>query len=83
MAAALSGPLAAADLGPSVSAQVLDATTGSPLFSRRADASVAPASTSKLLAAAAVLTVHRATDRFSTRVVAGAEPGSVVLVGGG
>jgi serine-type D-Ala-D-Ala carboxypeptidase/endopeptidase (penicillin-binding protein 4) len=83
VAAALSGPLAAADLGPSVSAQVLDASTGSSLFSQRANASVAPASTSKLLAAAAVLTVHRATDRFSTRVVAGAGPGSVVLVGGG
>ncbi|HEU5268635.1 MAG TPA: D-alanyl-D-alanine carboxypeptidase/D-alanyl-D-alanine-endopeptidase [Jatrophihabitans sp.] len=83
VAAALAEPLAAADLGPSVSAQVLDAVTGDTLFSRRADALVAPASTSKLATAAAVLTVHRPTDRFGTRVVAGADPHTVVLVGGG
>ena len=35
------------------------------------DASVAPASTSKLFTAAAILTVHKATDRFRTPVVAG------------
>jgi D-alanyl-D-alanine carboxypeptidase/D-alanyl-D-alanine-endopeptidase (penicillin-binding protein 4) len=83
VAAALAGPLAAAELGPSVSAQVLDAATGTPLFGRRADAPVAPASTSKLATAAAVLTVHQPTDRFSTQVVAGPDPGTVVLVGGG
>jgi D-alanyl-D-alanine carboxypeptidase/D-alanyl-D-alanine-endopeptidase (penicillin-binding protein 4) len=83
VAAVLARPLAAADLGPSVSAQVLDAATGDVLFARRADALVAPASTSKLATAAAVLTVHQATDRFSTQVVAGADPGTVVLVGGG
>ena len=83
VAAALAGPLSAAGLGPSVSVQVLDAATGTSLFARRADAAVAPASTSKLLTAAAVLTVHQPTDRFSTRVVAGADPGTVVLVGGG
>ena len=44
---------------------------------------VAPASTAKLLTAAAVLSVRQATDRFGTQVVAGAEPGTVVLVGGG
>jgi serine-type D-Ala-D-Ala carboxypeptidase/endopeptidase (penicillin-binding protein 4) len=83
VAAALAGPLGAAELGPSVSAQVLDASTGAALFARRADALVAPASTSKLATAAAVLTVHQPTDRFSTQVVAGADPGTVVLVGGG
>jgi len=83
VAAALAKPLAAPELGPSVSAQVLDAATGSTLYARRVDALVAPASTSKLATAAAVLTVHRPTDRFSTQVVAGPAPDTVVLVGGG
>jgi len=81
--AALATPLTAPALGPAVSAQVLDGPTGAVLYARRADALVAPASTSKLLTAAAVLTVHRPTDRFTTRVLAGPTPGSVVLVGGG
>lgn len=83
IAGALAGKLTAAGLGPSVSAQVYDASTGSSLFGQRADQLVAPASTAKLLTAAAVLTAYRATDRFSTRVLAGPAPGSVVLVGGG
>jgi D-alanyl-D-alanine carboxypeptidase/D-alanyl-D-alanine-endopeptidase (penicillin-binding protein 4) len=83
VAAALAGPLTAAGLGPAVAAQVFDAQAGTALFSRRADQQVAPASTSKLLTAAAVLTRYRDTDRFSTRVLAGPTPGSVVLVGGG
>lgn len=83
VAAALAGPLTAAGLGPSVAAQVFDATAGTALFNRRADQQVAPASTSKLLTAAAVLTRYRDTDRFSTRVLAGTAPGTVVLVGGG
>ncbi len=81
--AALAGRLADPALGPSVAGQVFDAGTGAPLFDRRSTSLVAPASTAKLLVAAAVLTVHRATDRFATDVVAGAEPGTVVLVGGG
>ncbi|HEX4729475.1 MAG TPA: D-alanyl-D-alanine carboxypeptidase/D-alanyl-D-alanine-endopeptidase [Jatrophihabitans sp.] len=83
VAAALAGPLSAGGLGPSMAAQVFDAQAGTALFSRRADQLVAPASTSKLLTAAAVLTRYRDTDRFSTRVLAGPTPGSVVLVGGG
>jgi len=83
VAAALAGKLTAPQLGPSLSAQVLDATTGDSLFARRPDALVAPASTSKLVTAAAVLAAHRSTDRIRTTVVAGAEPGTVVLVGAG
>ncbi|MEO7285770.1 MAG: D-alanyl-D-alanine carboxypeptidase/D-alanyl-D-alanine-endopeptidase [Jatrophihabitantaceae bacterium] len=83
VAAALAGQLASAELGPSVSAEVYDATTGTKLFGQRAEQPVVPASTAKLLTAAAVLSVHRATDRFTTRVLAGPRPGSVVLVGGG
>ena len=81
--AALASGLTSAQLGPALSAQVIDVGSGSTLFSQRPDASVAPASTSKLLTAAAILTVHKPTDRFSTKVVAGADPGTVVLVGGG
>jgi serine-type D-Ala-D-Ala carboxypeptidase/endopeptidase (penicillin-binding protein 4) len=83
VAAALAAPLAASGLGPSVAAQVFDAQTGSQLFSQHADQVVAPASTSKLLTAAAVLARYHGTDRFVTRVVAGPDPNSVVLVGGG
>jgi len=83
VAAALAGPLGDPELGSSVAGQVFDARTGALLFDRRSQDSVAPASTAKLLTAAAVLSVYAPTDRFSTRVVAGAEPGTVVLVGGG
>jgi D-alanyl-D-alanine carboxypeptidase/D-alanyl-D-alanine-endopeptidase (penicillin-binding protein 4) len=83
VAAVLASALASPELGSPVSAQVLDAATGTSLFSERASAIVAPASTMKLLTAAAVLLVHKSTDRFTTKVVAGADPGTVVLVGGG
>jgi D-alanyl-D-alanine carboxypeptidase/D-alanyl-D-alanine-endopeptidase (penicillin-binding protein 4) len=83
VAAALAGALADPELGPSVAGQVFDADTGALLFDQRSTESVAPASTAKLLTAAAILSVRQAGDRFSTRVVAGAEPGTVVLVGGG
>ncbi len=81
--AALGPALTVPALGPSVSAQVVDAATGTALLSERTQELVAPASTAKLLTAAALLQVHHATDRFTTRVVAGATPGTVVLVGGG
>jgi D-alanyl-D-alanine carboxypeptidase/D-alanyl-D-alanine-endopeptidase (penicillin-binding protein 4) len=83
VAAALAPELADPELGPSLAGQVFDAGSGALLFQRRPTATVAPASTAKLLTAAAVLTVHRATDRFSTTVVAGSLPATVVLVGGG
>ena len=83
VAAALADALADPELGPSVAGQVFDAATGTLLFDRRSTELVAPASTAKLLTAAAVLAVRQATDRFSTQVVAGDRPGAVVLVGGG
>ncbi|MBV9821941.1 MAG: D-alanyl-D-alanine carboxypeptidase/D-alanyl-D-alanine-endopeptidase [Actinobacteria bacterium] len=83
VAAALAGPLADPELGPSVAGQVFDAGTGTLLFDQRSKDTVAPASTAKLLTAAAVLGVLAPSDRFATRVVAGSEPGTVVLVGGG
>ncbi|MCW2540264.1 MAG: D-alanyl-D-alanine carboxypeptidase/D-alanyl-D-alanine-endopeptidase [Frankiales bacterium] len=83
VAGTLAGPLSAAALGPSVAAQVYDASSGLPLLNERGGELVAPASTAKLLTAAAILSVHKGTDRFATRVVAGPDPATVVLIGGG
>jgi D-alanyl-D-alanine carboxypeptidase/D-alanyl-D-alanine-endopeptidase (penicillin-binding protein 4) len=79
---ALAPVLTAPALGSGVHAQVLDAATGAVLYDRGSAAAGAPASTAKLLTAAAVLAVHRPTDRITTRVVAGSG-GAIVLVGGG
>jgi D-alanyl-D-alanine carboxypeptidase/D-alanyl-D-alanine-endopeptidase (penicillin-binding protein 4) len=78
------GPLtAAAVLGPHVTVSVVDVATGQPLYTREADSLTLPASTAKLLTAAAVLATRGPSHRLATRVVAGAAPGEVVLVGGG
>jgi serine-type D-Ala-D-Ala carboxypeptidase/endopeptidase (penicillin-binding protein 4) len=69
-------------LGGQVVAQVVDAATGRVLFDQDSATTVAPASTAKLLTAAALLLVRRPTDRIATRIVAG-RPGTIVLVGGG
>ncbi len=53
------------------------------LLDRGAARTAPPASTAKLLTATAVLTAYPAAHRFTTTVVAGAKPGTVVLVGGG
>ncbi len=83
IAAALAAPLADPSLGSSVLAEVSDALTGNVLFDRSSTTSAAPASTAKLATAAAVLAVHKASDRITTTVVAGASAGQIVLVGGG
>lgn len=70
-------------LGPRLLGTVVDPVTGATLYNSAATATAAPASTAKLLTAVAALTVHRAADRITTTVVAGATPGQVVLVGGG
>ncbi len=62
---------------------VQDAATGKVLFDRGADKARIPASNMKLLTAGAALRVLGPDRRFSTRVVAGPTPGSVVLTGGG
>ncbi len=62
---------------------VQDAATGQVLFDRAADEARIPASNMKLLTAGAALRVLGPDRRFSTRVVAGPTPGSVVLTGGG
>ncbi|RIK16576.1 MAG: peptidase S13 [Acidobacteria bacterium] len=62
---------------------VRDALTGDVLASRNADRPVTPASTAKLLSAAAIVTGLPVDSTFTTRVVRGAEPGQIVLVAGG
>jgi D-alanyl-D-alanine carboxypeptidase/D-alanyl-D-alanine-endopeptidase (penicillin-binding protein 4) len=82
--AALLTPLAGVrPLGRHVGAVVTDLATGEVLFSRQAGSPFVPASNAKLLTAVAVLSTLGPSARFTTRVVAGARPGSLTLVGGG
>jgi D-alanyl-D-alanine carboxypeptidase/D-alanyl-D-alanine-endopeptidase (penicillin-binding protein 4) len=83
VSSALASALAAPGLGSQVSVEVFDASTATVLLDQSGGEIVTPASTAKLLVAAAILTVHKPTDRFVTTVVAGSSPGTVVLVGGG
>lgn len=77
------GPLAAAPALGSLSGEVTDARSGRVLWAGDPNAPRVPASTMKVLtAAAALLTLGRA-DTTPTRIVATAVPGQVVLVGGG
>jgi D-alanyl-D-alanine carboxypeptidase/D-alanyl-D-alanine-endopeptidase (penicillin-binding protein 4) len=82
--AALLAPLIGAQpLGRHVGAVVTDLATGEVLFSRQAGSPFVPASNAKLLTAVAALSALGPSARFTTRVVAGARPGSLTLVGGG
>jgi D-alanyl-D-alanine carboxypeptidase len=82
--AAILAPLAASSsLGQRVGLIVTDLDTGAVLFARQAGSAFTPASSAKLLTAVAALSVLGPSARLTTRVVTGANPGSVVLVGGG
>ncbi len=78
IAAALRNP----DLGD-FTGTIVDAASGQALWQRGADQPRTPASTTKLLTAAAALLTLQADKRISTTVVEGAAPGDVVLVGAG
>jgi serine-type D-Ala-D-Ala carboxypeptidase/endopeptidase (penicillin-binding protein 4) len=80
---ALAGPLSAGALGPRVSAVVADPATGKILWSQHPDQLSTPASTTKLVTSAAALAALGPDATFTTKVVRGATPGSVILVGGG
>lgn len=80
---ALAAGLTARSLGGSVAISVLDTATGDALLETSAREVVLPASTAKIATAVAALTALPADLRLTTRVVAGAAPGEVVLVGGG
>ncbi|MCE1179715.1 MAG: D-alanyl-D-alanine carboxypeptidase [Micrococcales bacterium] len=83
LSAALAPRLADPWLGPSVGAVVSDAVTGDVLYRKDADAPHTPASTAKILAAAAVSHSDFSAGRLRTRVVAGDTPDEIVLVAGG
>ncbi len=80
---ALAGPLSVAALGPQVSAMVADPDTGRVLLSAGGDALLTPASTTKLVTSVAALAVLGPNATFTTRVVHGATPDRIVIVGGG
>jgi D-alanyl-D-alanine carboxypeptidase/D-alanyl-D-alanine-endopeptidase (penicillin-binding protein 4) len=83
LSAQLTPLLTASGLGGGVSAQVVDVASGDVLLDLDAADPATPASTAKLLTAAAALTTLDPADTIETKVVAGASPGEVVLVGGG
>ncbi|WP_448003721.1 D-alanyl-D-alanine carboxypeptidase/D-alanyl-D-alanine-endopeptidase [Agromyces bauzanensis] len=64
-------------------AQVVNAATGEVLYDRGGTTPARTASVMKVLTSAAALSVLGPDHRAATTVVKGAEPGSVVLVGGG
>jgi serine-type D-Ala-D-Ala carboxypeptidase/endopeptidase (penicillin-binding protein 4) len=76
------GPLAAAMPGR-FTGTVVDPGTGQVLWQDAADQAMTPGSTGKLLTTAAALLTLNPTGSLVTRAVAGPEPGTVVLVGGG
>lgn len=67
----------------SITGIVVDASTGTVLFDRDANANRIPASNMKLLTAVAALKALRPESRFTTRVLAGSDESTVVLTGGG
>jgi D-alanyl-D-alanine carboxypeptidase/D-alanyl-D-alanine-endopeptidase (penicillin-binding protein 4) len=74
---------AAADMPGKFAGVVIDPATGSRLWGHTPERPLVPASTAKLVTAAAALLALNPTDRLTTRVVTGPDPGTVVLVGGG
>ncbi|BBZ09132.1 D-alanyl-D-alanine carboxypeptidase [Mycolicibacterium doricum] len=85
LAAALAPALADPNLG-NLAGRVTDAITGDRLWEQRAGVPMQPASTNKMLTAAAALLTLDRDARLTTTVVAGdqkRDPGLVVLQGGG
>ncbi|MDU0292807.1 D-alanyl-D-alanine carboxypeptidase/D-alanyl-D-alanine-endopeptidase [Saccharothrix longispora] len=80
--AALTGPAANPLLAP-LTGVVVDPGTGQALWNQGEKTPATPASTTKVLVSAAALLSLDHTAQFSTKVVRGAQPGTVVLVGGG
>ena len=68
--------------GQRLLARIVDAQSGAVLYDSFGSTPAAPASTGKLLTAAAILGVHPPSYRFPTTVVDGGH-GTIVIVGGG
>ena len=75
--------LASPRLGRDVAVLVMDAADNRVLYAVNADARMLPASNMKIVTATTVLAALGPDAVFRTRVVAGANPGELVLVGGG
>ncbi|MGW4395377.1 D-alanyl-D-alanine carboxypeptidase/D-alanyl-D-alanine endopeptidase [Amycolatopsis nivea] len=82
VAAKLSGPAGAAALSQ-LSGSVIDPASGTVLWDHASNTPLTPASTTKILTVAAALLSMEPTKRISTKIVQGAQPGTVVIVGGG
>ncbi|QUQ69678.1 D-alanyl-D-alanine carboxypeptidase/D-alanyl-D-alanine endopeptidase [Kutzneria sp. CA-103260] len=82
LAAALAGPASAPALG-TLTGSIVDPATGTSLWDHSSTTPLTPASSGKLLTMTAALLSLDPQFRFTTKVVAGPEPGSVILVGGG
>lgn len=70
-------------LGGRLAVSVVDVAAREVLLERDAGALLLPASTAKIVTAVAALTSLDPQHRLTTRVLAGPQPGDVVLVGGG
>jgi D-alanyl-D-alanine carboxypeptidase len=79
---ALAGPIANPALG-TLTGTVIDPVTGETLYERDASSAITPASTGKILTAAAALLSMDHTKQLVTKVVQGEQPGEVIIVGGG
>ncbi|MCX2952495.1 D-alanyl-D-alanine carboxypeptidase/D-alanyl-D-alanine-endopeptidase [Lentzea sp. NEAU-D7] len=79
---ALAGPAGNSALG-TLTGSVIDPASGTALWQQGDTTAATPASSLKILTAAAALLSLEKTDQLSTKVVQGAEPGTVVIVGGG
>jgi D-alanyl-D-alanine carboxypeptidase/D-alanyl-D-alanine-endopeptidase (penicillin-binding protein 4) len=82
LAATLAPFVADPNLG-ALTGRITDAMTGAQLWAQGADVPMQPASTNKVLTAAAALLALDRDARLTTRVMAGGQPGVVVLKGGG
>jgi len=82
LAAVLAPVVADPNLGK-LGGRVTDAMTGEELWQQQDDVLMQPASTNKTLTSAAALLALDRDARVTTRVVAGDQPGTIVLVGGG
>lgn len=82
VAAQLASALANPALGQ-FSGVIMDPASGTTLWSENPNALQIPASTTKVLTGAALLTSADPTERLVTRVVKGDQDGDIILVGGG
>ena len=82
VAAKLSGPAGAPALSQ-LSGSVIDPASGTVLWDHASNTPLTPASTTKILTVSAALLSMEPTKRIPTKIVQGAQPGTVVIVGGG